>query len=174
MLDILYVRENLEAVRANCANRQVKADPAAAVQADDLRRSLAQRTQQVQERQNEVSKLIPKEKDPAARQALIAEGKTLREEAQALEGQLREAEQKVREALCQLPNLTHPDAPVGADPDSNKDIRHWGDVPAFDFVPKDHVALMEGLDLVDFEAGSSVTGPKFYFLKNEAVLLELA
>jgi len=174
MLDIQHVRENLDAVRANCANRLVKADPALAVEADDLRRSLAQRTQQVQERQNEVSKLIPKEKDPAARQALIAEGKTLREEAQALEGKLREAEVKVREALCQLPNLTHPDAPVGADPDSNKDIRHWGDIPSFDFTPKDHVALMEGLDLVDFEAGSSVTGPKFYFLKNEAVLLELA
>ena len=118
MLDIQYVRENLEAVRANCVNRLVKADPAVAVEADDHRRALAQRTQTVQERQNEVSKLIAKEKDQTGRQALISEGKALREEAQGLEAKLRDAEVKVREALCQLPNLTHPEAPIGGDPDS--------------------------------------------------------
>jgi seryl-tRNA synthetase len=70
--------------------------------------------------------------------------------------------------------MTHPDAPVGTTPADNKVIRTWGTPAKFDFKPKDHVALAEALDLADFEAGASVAGQKFYFLKNEAVLLELA
>src|SRR5260221_1578116 len=70
--------------------------------------------------------------------------------------------------------MTHPDAPVSKDPAGNKVVHKWGEPRKFDFTPKDHVALAEALDLVDFEAGAAVTGQKFYFLKNEAVLLELA
>jgi seryl-tRNA synthetase len=70
--------------------------------------------------------------------------------------------------------MTHPDAPVSRDPAGNKVIRTSGEPAKFDFPPKDHVALAEALDLVDFEAGAAVAGQKFYFLKNEAALLELA
>src|SRR5204862_1217679 len=77
-------------------------------------------------------------------------------------------------ALLTIPNMTHPAAPVSTAPDGNKVIKTWGTPPRFDFKPKDHVALAEALDLVDFEAGAKVAGQKFYFLKNEAVLLELA
>src|SRR5260370_15181130 len=77
----------------------------------------------------------------------------------------------MRPALPAFPNMTHPSAPVGND---NKILRRWGKPREFDFPVKDHVALAERLDLVDFEAGSKVAGQKFYFLKNEAVLLELA
>jgi seryl-tRNA synthetase len=73
-----------------------------------------------------------------------------------------------------IPNMTHPDAPIGATPADNKVVRTWGDKPKFDFKPKDHVAIAEALNIVDFEAGSSVAGQKFYYLKNDAVLLELA
>src|SRR5205085_4450562 len=83
-------------------------------------------------------------------------------------------EAELRAALLTLPNMTHPDAPVGADPSANQVIKTWGQPRQFDFTPKDHVALAEALDLVDFEAGASVAGQKFYFLKNEGVLLELA
>jgi deoxyxylulose-5-phosphate synthase len=78
-------------------------------------------------------------------------------------------------ALClTIPNMTHPDAPVGALPTDNKVIRKWGEPRHFSFKPKDHLALAEALDLVDFESGARVAGQKFYFLKNEAVLLEMA
>ena len=73
-----------------------------------------------------------------------------------------------------IPNMTHPDAPIGGTPADNKVIRTWGEPRKFDFKPKDHVAIAEGLNIVDFEAGSAVAGQKFYFLKNDAVLLELA
>ena len=75
----------------------------------------------------------------------------------------------------QIPNLSHPDAPIGVDDKSNLEVaRGKTPLPKFDFKPLDHVELAEKLDLVDFEGGASVAGHGFYFLKNEAVLLELA
>jgi seryl-tRNA synthetase len=174
MLDAQFIRDNLEAVKLNCRNRNVKADVDRVVQLEDERKLLAQETQKIQQRQNELSKLIPKEKDPAQKQALIQEGRVLREQVASLETRGKENEASLRAALAAIPNMTHPDAPVSTDPAGNKVIKKWGEPRKFDFTPKDHVALAEALDLVDFEAGASVTGQKFYFLKNEAVLLELA
>jgi seryl-tRNA synthetase len=174
MLDAAYIREHLDAVKVNCANRNVKADVDRVVQLDDERRRFAGETQRVQQRQNEVSKLIPKEKDAGRKQELIAEGKTLREQAGVLEKQQKLAQEELHAALLSIPNMTHPDAPVGKEATDNKVIRRWGEPRKFDFAPKDHVALAEALDLVDFEAGASVAGQKFYYLKNEAALLELA
>src|SRR5262245_40330325 len=174
MLDAAFTREHLDEVRANVRNRNVPADVDRVVRLDDERRRLAQQTQAVQQRQNEVSKLIPKEKDSARKQELIAEGKRLREEAGGLEKQLKQVEEDWRAALLTIPNMTHPDAPVGAEAADNRELRKWGEPRRFDFPAKDHVALAEALDLVDFEAGASVAGQKFYFLKNEAALLELA
>src|SRR5438552_1668308 len=174
MLDPNFIRENLAAVKANCANRNVRADVDRVVQLDDERRRLINETQTLQQRQNEISKLIPPEKDKDKKQALIQEGRQLRERVTALEAQSRENDAAMRAALSVIPNMTHPDAPVGTDSSANKVLRKWGEPRKFDFAAKDHVALAEALDLVDFEAGSSVAGPKFYFLKNEGALLELA
>lgn len=174
MLDAAFIRENLDAVKTNCRNRAVKADVDRVVQIDDERKRLVQQAQVIQQRQNEVSKLIPKEKDPARKQELIAEGKRLREEVAGLEKQLKEIQEQLHAALLTIPNMTHPEAPVGTTAEDNKVIHTWGEPRKFDFAAKDHVALAEALDLVDFEAGASVAGQKFYFLKNEAVLLELA
>jgi seryl-tRNA synthetase len=174
MLDAAYIRDNLAAVQANCKNRLVSADPARVVALDDERKRLLQEQSQFQQRANETSKLVPKEKDPAKRQALIDEGKSLREKVTALEKPVKQVEADLHAALAVIPNMTHPDAPVGATADANKVIKTVGTPAKFDFKPLDHVALCEKLDLCDFEAGASVTGQKFYFLKNEAVLLELA
>jgi seryl-tRNA synthetase len=174
MLDAAFIRDNLDAVKTNCRNRNVKTDVDRVVQIDDERKRQVQQTQVIQQRQNEVSKLIPKEKDAARKQELIAEGKRLREEVAGLEKQSKEIQEQLHAALLTIPNMTHPDAPVGTTAEDNKVIHTWGEPRKFDFTPKDHVALAETLDLVDFEAGASVAGQKFYFLKNEAVLLELA
>lgn len=175
MLDAGFIRENLQAVVTNCTNRQVTdAQPERVVALDDLRKKLISETQILQQKANEISKSIPSEKDPAQKQTLIAEGKTIRERVSTLEKELKQIQADLHAAMLTIPNMTHPDAPVGATPADNKVVRKWGTPTKFDFPPKDHVALAESLDLVDFEAGASVTGNKFYFLKNEAVLLELA
>lgn len=174
MLDAQFIRDNLDAVKVNCKNRGVTADVERVVALDDQRKDLVQKTQILQQRQNEISKLIPKEKDKDKKQGLVQEGRSLRDQVGALEAQIKQVEEDLRGALVTIPNMTHPDAPVGATPADNKVIRVWGDKRKLDFPVKDHVTLAESLNLADFEAGASVAGQKFYYLKNEAVLLELA
>jgi seryl-tRNA synthetase len=174
MLDAQFIRDNLDAVKTNCRNRNVKADVDRVVQLDDERKRLIQETQTIQQRKNEIDKLIPREKDPAKKQPLIQEGRLLRDKVTALETQSKQIEKDLRDVLLTIPNMSHPAAPIGTTAEDNKVIRRWGEPRKFDFLPKDHIALAEALGLVDFEAGSKVSGQKFYFLKNEAVLLELA
>jgi seryl-tRNA synthetase len=174
MLDAQLIREHVDEVKTNCRNRNVKADVDAVIRLDDERKRLVQETQTLQQRQNEISKLIPREKDKDKKQAHIQEGRELRERVTALEGQIKQVEIDLRAALAVIPNMTHPEAPVGASDHDNRVLRTWGEPRKFDFPPSDHVALAESLDLADFEAGSSVAGQKWYFLKNEAALLELA
>ncbi len=177
MLDAAFVREHLEQVKANCVNRNVKAEVDGVIRLDDERKRLAQQTQTIQQRQNELSKQIgqaKKEKNEAKAQELGGEGKALREQAAGFEKQLKQVEVELDSLLRLIPNVTHPDAPVGTDAAANKVIKKSGTPRTFDFPAKDHVALCDSLKLADFEAGASVAGQKFYFLTNEAVLLELA
>ena len=174
MLDAAFIRDNLAAVQANCKNRSVTADVDKVVALDDERRKAVQETQSLQQRQNEISKLIPKEKDAAKKQTLVQEGRTLREQVASLATRLQQIETELQAALTSIPNMTHPDAPVGTTAGDNKVLRRWGEPRQADFPLKDHVVLAEALQLVDFEAGAAVAGQKFYFLKNEAVFLELA
>jgi seryl-tRNA synthetase len=135
---------------------------------------LLQEAQMLQQRQNEISKLIPREKDSARKKSLVEEGRGLREKVSQLDTQLKSTERDLQAALMTIPNMSHPAAPVGLTAADNRVIRTWGKPRRFDFRAKDHVAIAEALDLVDFEAGARVAGQKFYFLKNEATLLELA
>ncbi len=174
MLDAQFIRDNLEAVKANCKNRNVQVDLDKVVACEVARKEPCQQTQAVQQRQNEVAKLIPKEKDPAKKQELIQEGRTLREQAGVV-GNAAQADRS--RAACgsrRRPEHDHPDAPVGTTAEDNKVIRRWGEPRKFDFPVEGPRRAGEAFDLVDFEAGASVAGQKFYFLKNEAVLLELA
>src|SRR5215813_915173 len=174
MLDATFVRENLDAVKENCRNRNVKVDIDRIAALIDQRRQLIHQKQLDEQQANQNKKQVPQEQDPAKRQALIERGRTLREAVDAAGKQLDLVEAELDGLLKTIPNMSHPDAPVGTTAEDNKVIERWGEPTKFDFPPKDHVALGEALDLVDFEAGASVAGQKFYFLKNEAVLLEMA
>ena len=173
MLDLQFVCDNLDAVRANCQHRHVEVDLTRLLGLRELRSELITTRDGDRQRQNEIAQAIPKEKSPEARQALIEQGKILKQTVPAVEEKLKVVEADIRAALMTIPNLTHPDAPRGGEADS-KTVRSWGAIPQFDFKPLDHVALAEKHDLIDLEAGARVTGSGFYFLKNEAVLLELA
>lgn len=174
MLDAQFVVDNLDAVRTNCVNRNVKADLDRVPDLVGEKKRLSKEIQAIQQKQNELAKATGKEKDAAKRQQLIDEGRKLREEVAMLEAKLKEFEPLLRTALMHIPNMTHPDAPVGTTAEDNRVIKTWGEKRTADFKLLDHVTLAETLDLVDFEAGSNVSGTKFYFLKNAAVLLELA
>jgi seryl-tRNA synthetase len=174
MLDAHFIRDNLEAVRANVKNRNVRADVDRVVELDAERRRLIKEAEATKQRQNEVSRLVKGEKDPARKQELVAEGRHLKETVAGQEERLGEVQKDLDALLLTIPNMSHPQAPVGTTAEDNKVIDTWGEPTRFDFPSKDHVALAESLKLVDFEAGADVAGQKFYYLTNEAVLLELA
>lgn len=173
MLDLQFVCENREAVEANCRNRGVVVDLTQLTALRELRSKLIVEGDNLRRDQKEISAQIPKTKDAEAKQKLIAKGKELREAITANEKQVADVEPQLRDVLMGIPNMTHPEAPLGQEADS-KVLRVVGEIKKLDFRPLDHVALAEKHDLIDLEAGARVTGHGFYFLKNEAVLLELA
>jgi seryl-tRNA synthetase len=173
MLDLQFVCDNLEAVQQNCRNRGVAVDLSQLTSLRELRSKLIVEGDNLRREQKEISAQIPTTKDAEAKQKLIAKGKELRESITANEKQVADVEPQLREVVVGIPNMTHPDAPIGQEADS-KCLRNVGEIKKFDFKALDHVALAEKHDLIDLEAGARVTGHGFYFLKNEAVLLELA
>jgi seryl-tRNA synthetase len=175
MLDRKFILENADLVAQNCANRGVKIDVHHFVQLEQTRRLIQIDVEEHNRKANEVSKSIGKAKDPAEREARKEEGRLLREKTQTLQANLDEMSAELETLHRQIPNLSHPYAPIGVDDKSNLELfRGKTPLPNFSFKPLDHVQLAEKLDLVDFEGGASVAGHGFYFLKNEAVLLELA
>ncbi len=175
MLDRKFIVENAAKVKENCAARGVKADVDRFVELDTTRRQSQAKIEELNRQSNEVAKGIGKAKDPAEREAKKEEGRQLRELIGAIEQELTALAEQMDAIQRGIPNMTHPEAPRGAGDDANIEVaKGKTPLPKFDFTPVDHVALAEKLDLVDFEGGAKVTGHGFYFLKNEAVLLELA
>ena len=174
MLDADFIQKNADAVKQNCVNRGVSAVPVdRVVEFDAKRKELVQKRSETAAKKNGISAQFAKA-TPEQRQSLKNEAAALDKEIGTLDIGLKLVEDDLRFNLLQLPNMTHPDAPVGADFAANKVVATFGEPRTFDFKPKDHVALCESLDLADFEAGNKVSGAKFYFLKNEAALLEIA
>ena len=174
MLDLQYICDNLEPVAENCRNRGVEVDLDRIVALRGRRSELITSGDELRREQKATSSQIPTAESDEAKQVLIARGRELREQLQGLDGELAEVEADLRSGQSCIPNMTHPDAPIALGDDGHVELRRWGDVPEFDFEPRDHVAISEAHNLIDFEAGSRVAGHGFYFLKNEAVLLELA
>src|SRR5262245_27811029 len=127
MLDAQFIREHVALTKENCRNRNVTVDVDRIVQLGDERRRLAQELQTLQQRRNELEKLTPKEKDSAKKQALIQEGRSLREQVSALQTKHDQIEKEERAALLQVPNMSHPEAPVGTTAADNKVLRRWGE-----------------------------------------------
>jgi len=173
VLDLKYIRENAKAVEENSRNRGVEADVGLVVDLADRRSALIQESNELKQRQNELARSIGRERDEEARARLIEESRAMKERLPSKESELHEVEERLREEQLKIPNMTHPDSPIGKDDTENVEIRRWGEIPAFPFEPKDHVELGEALGIIDFDAGAKTTGSKFYFLRGDAVLLEL-
>ena len=174
MLDYRFIKENLDAVKANIVARNMKADADLVVELFDKRTSLVTSLQSLQTKRNENAAAMKGKLDNDTRQKLIAEGKSIKEQIAKAETDLAEAEKELETAARQIPNMAHPDAPVGAVDTENLEVKRVGTPRKFTFEPKDHVQLGQALDLIDFDAATKVSGPKFYYLKNEAVFLEQA
>jgi seryl-tRNA synthetase len=175
MLDRKFIIDNAELVKQNCINRGAHVDVDRFVALEGQRKTLQIEVESLNRQANDVSKSIGKAKDAAERESLKELGRKLREQHGETQKQLDTIAAEQEAIHRAIPNLSHPQAPIGVDDKANLELyRGKTPLPKFDFKPLDHVDLSERLDLVDFEGGARVAGHGFYFLKNEAVLLELA
>ncbi|MGN0728308.1 serine--tRNA ligase [Treponema sp.] len=177
MLDYRFIKENLEAVKKNIIDRNMdpaKADADLVVKLFDERTSLTTELQALQQRRNANAAAMKQKLDPQTRAKYIEEGKSIKDAAAAMEEKLADVESRLEEAGRQIPNMAHPEVPVGKLDTENLEVKKVGTPRKFGFKPKSHVELGESLDLIDFERGTKVSGAKFYYLKNEAVFLEQA
>ncbi|WP_041397225.1 serine--tRNA ligase [Spirochaeta africana] len=174
MIDVKHLKEHLDQHKANITARGMVADPERALELYERRNRLQTELDELRRLRNDTAARMKGKLEQSEREELIAEGKRLKNEIPAREHEFEQTDHQLRGELERIPNLAHPDAPIGKEDKDNLQLRTWGEIPKFDFTPKDHVQLGSELDLIDFETATRVTGPKFYFLKNQAVFLELA
>ncbi|ULQ59435.1 serine--tRNA ligase [Brucepastera parasyntrophica] len=174
MLDYKFIKENLDAVKANIAARNMNADADLVVTLYDKRTEMVTALQVLQTKRNENAKAMKGKLPDEERERLIAEGKLIKEEIAAAEAAVEKTESELETAARLIPNMVHPDVPIGKEDKDSTEVARFGEPTRFSFQPKDHVQLGEELDIIDFDAGTKVSGVKFYFLKNEAVFLEQA
>lgn len=174
MLDLKYIRTHSQEVIENCKHRLVDVDVPHLLGIDQQVRDSKGKLDSLRQERNAVSDQIKVCKSQEQRTTLVARAKFLRDEEAALESSYQRLESERRALQVRIPNQTHPETPIGATEDESRVLREVGQIPSFSFQPKDHVELMESLNLVDFDGGAKVSGNKFYYLKNEAVLLEMA
>lgn len=172
MLDIKYIRENLEICKTAAKNKNREVDWETLLKLDDKRRELIGKAEALRAQRNTNT-----DRD---------KGKQIREDLKILEGELRDVEEKFYLLMLTVPNVPDESVPIGKDASGNKEVKKWparnasqsdaggGEPTKFDFTPKDHIELAKSLDLIDFERGAKVGGGRAYFLKNEGAQMELA
>ncbi|ACH94477.1 serine--tRNA ligase [Borrelia recurrentis] len=174
MLDLKFIRDNLELVRENIKNRGLKLELDLLISFDDERRKLITKIGELNALRNENANAMKDNIGDSSRHYLIEKGKALKAEIMDLEERLGYLTSRLLVEHKRIPNISAPDVPVGVSEDENVVLKVSGNIPKFDFKPKDHLEIGIHLDLFDFEKAREVSGNKFYYLKNEAVFLELA
>jgi len=165
MLDINFIKENLDLCKTAAKNKNREVEWEKMLNLDETRRKLTKSVDDLRAKRNETSKKPIEE----ARE----EGKQIKESLKGLEEEQRKVEEELQVLLMTVPNVPDTSVPVGKDASGNVEVRKWGEMPVFDYTIRDHIELAKKNDLIDFERGTKVGGFRAYFLKNEAVLLEM-
>jgi len=173
MLDIKWLRDNVEAVRTGAQRKRVACDVDRCVALDDERKvvqgELGDANHQQKQAGQAMAKLSPEEREQA-RGELTA----LKERIRGLEAREREIKDELHGLMSQIPMPPGDEVPDGIDDTDNVELYTWGEIPQFDFEPKDHVTLGLDLEIVDFQRASKIAGSQTYLLKGAGALLELA
>jgi len=177
MLDIKLIRENSELVRNNLEKR---GDPENLRMLNELvdydkkwRQCLTELNELRHERRLKTTEIAALKKKEKEADKELSKAKTIDTKITTLERQVNECEEKVHHYLMRLPNLLHESVPFGKDENDNVPIRTWGKTPKFSFKPKDHIDLALNLDIMDIERAGKIAGARFFYLKNEGVLLDM-
>lgn len=173
MLDVKAIREDPESFRRGLGRRNLADAVDEVLALDERRRSLTVRVEELRAEQNSVSKAIGRA-DGDRKQTLIAEVSKVSAELKELEPQLAEAEEELSALLARVPNVPHDSAPDGFTDEDAVEVRRHGEPPAFDFEPRDHVALGELLGVLDTERAVRASGSRFVYLLGDLVHLQFA
>ncbi|XP_015885274.1 serine--tRNA ligase, chloroplastic/mitochondrial isoform X1 [Ziziphus jujuba] len=171
-IDFKWIRDNKDAVAANIRNRNSNANLELVLELYEKMSNLQKEVERLRGERNLVANKMKGKLEPSERQKLIEEGKNLKEGLLALEEDLLKLTDDLQQEAQCIPNMTHPDVPIGGE-DCSTIRKTYGSPREFIFPVKDHLQLGKQLDLFDLDAASEVSGSKFYYLKNEAVMLEM-
>jgi len=174
MLDIKFIRENKEIVQKGAKKKFIDIDIEKLLDLDDKRLKQLKEVEDLRSEINRVSNDIAFSKDQALKIQLIEEMRIVKEDIKQKEEKLKYIIEEWQKLMIQVPNIPDISVPDGKNEEENVEVRTWGEKTVFDFVIKDHVALLESLDLADFERGTKVSGFRGYFMKNDGVLLFFA
>ncbi|MDB4599453.1 serine--tRNA ligase [Alphaproteobacteria bacterium] len=175
MHDIRFIRENPDAFDTALKRRNLAPMAGEILKTDSDRRALQAQIQEMQSRRNQASKEIGALRVKGSdADALIAEVNDIKTKMPTLETEEASLAKNLESQLLELPNLLDDSVPDGDDENQNQLIRTIGDVPSFHFTPKDHVALGEGLGLMDFALGAKLAGARFVVLSGQLARLERA
>jgi seryl-tRNA synthetase len=173
MLDIQFIRQNADVVRAAIRNKGFDLDLDALLSADKERRESTTLLEQKRARKNELSALIPKaSKDD--RPKLVEEAKQVRTDIEQLEPKLTEVQARFDDLMLRVPSIPRPEVPIGKGEEDNVEVRKVGTPRAFDFPPKDHVELMTALGMVEWDGPRKFAGGRSYALVGDGAVLEMA
>jgi seryl-tRNA synthetase len=175
MLDVKLMRENLDEVKTRMATRGAEIDWNEFVAVDRERREALANIERLKEKKNRLSGEIGKiKKNGGDATALVRDVEEVSEDIRIAEGPLAEIEARFEQFMLTLPNLPNPGVPVGKNADDNKEIRRWGDLPKFDFEPKNHWDIGEELGILDFERAAKIAGARFAVYRDAGARLERA
>jgi seryl-tRNA synthetase len=173
MLDIKFIRENSDIVKKACQLKNINLDIDNILQLDKELVALKTKEQDLLTQKNQITAKIPKASSEE-RPTLIAESKSLDEQAKNLKPKAEEFEAKLKELLYLVPQIPSAKAPIGKDDTENVEVKKFGKIPEFDFKPLDHVQILEKHNWADFERIAKVSGSRSYSLRNEMVIVEMA
>jgi seryl-tRNA synthetase len=174
MLDINFIRSNLNIVKEAAKKKHIDVDLDALMQLDDERRQKQQTVETLRTEQNAVSKNVATAETPEIREQLITEMRGLKGDLQKHEEDLKKIMQQWKTLMLQVPNIPDLSVPEGKSDEDNVSIKEVGEKTQFSFTPKDHIELMTSLDMVDFDRGTKVHGFRGYFLKGAGADLSWA
>jgi len=173
MLDIKFIRENLDIVKAGAKKKHTDIDLDRLIVLDDDRKAMLTELEEKKAQQNKVSEEIA-QADDTRRAELIAEMRTVKEDVQKKEEALKKVMEEWQALMLQVPQVPDMSVPDGVDDADNVEIKTWGEKTEFSFESKSHIDIMEKLDMADFERGTKVHGFRGYYLKNDGALLAWA
>lgn len=173
MLDIKFIRENKDLVKKNCEERNAKCDIDQLLALDEQRKDLLRQTEELNAEKNRLNAAIQKA-DAKEKKKLIGKGRDIKEKLEKALPLLEKINAEFKKSLFRAPNIHSDDTPVGRDETGNMVIKKVGELPKFDFQPKEHWQLGEELGVIDIKRAAKVSGSRFNYLKNELAFLEFA